>query len=173
MKKYDFKLITFYSSLVTLLSVVFAVNLQWLLLHYMMQKAGLLPTPNHIEIFNQHLEDYDSLGKEMHLHQTLRKFSEMATLKGLFFLCRQKSMEIVSLWLKDVDMSPAEKFALCMSPVNKNCSKSKNVLLRYVEVSEWVHLFVYSVHMHQICDTNIVLRSFHHMSDILLTITWI
>ena len=74
---------------------------------------------------------------EMDLHKTLRKFSDMATLKGNFFLCRQKTMEIVSRWLKDVDnMSSAEKFALCMSPVNENCMKSKNVFLRYVEVSE-------------------------------------
>jgi len=97
-------------------------------------KAGIIPTTSHIAVFNQHLEEHSSSGKEIELHQTLRKFSEMATLKGDFFLCRKQSMEVVSLWLKDIkNMSPAEKFVLCMSPVNENCVRSRNVLLRYVE----------------------------------------
>lgn len=99
-----------------------------------LKKAGLIPTPNHIAVFNQHLSEYGSSEKEMEIHQTLRKFSEMATLKGNFFMCREKSMETVSLWLKDVpNMTAVEKFTLCMSPVQKNCPKSKNVLLRFIE----------------------------------------
>ncbi|KAL7527736.1 hypothetical protein ACHAXR_007600 [Thalassiosira sp. AJA248-18] len=97
-----------------------------------LKKAGLIPTPSHIAQFNQHLEEYGS-SKKIELHQTLRKFSEMATLKGAFFLCRKRSIEIVSHWLKDINMTPLEKFAICMSPVNESCPKSRRVLLRYVE----------------------------------------
>ena len=97
------------------------------------EKAGILPTPAHIASFNQHLGDYDS-SKKLELHQTLRKFSEMATLKGQFFLCRQQQLEVISRWLKDIDnMTPEQKFVLCMSPVQENCPKSRNVLMRYVD----------------------------------------
>lgn len=34
---------------------------------------------------------------------------------------------------KDVEMSTAAKFLLCMSPVKESCARSKAVLLRYVE----------------------------------------
>lgn len=34
---------------------------------------------------------------------------------------------------KDVEMSTAAKFMLCMSPVKESCARSKAVLLRYVE----------------------------------------
>merc|ERR1711957_637042 len=98
-----------------------------------LRKAGIIPTSSHIAVFNQHLVEHRSSAKKIGLHQTLQKFSEMATLKGDFFLCREKSMEVVSLWLKDINMSPAEKFVICMSPVNGNCSKSKNLLMRYLE----------------------------------------
>jgi ATP-dependent RNA helicase SUPV3L1/SUV3 len=81
-----------------------------------LEKAGLIPTPAHIVLFNQLLRQYGS--RELELHETLRKFAEMATLQGDFFLCRKKSMEVVSLWLKDVtNLSTLEKFTLCMSPV--------------------------------------------------------
>jgi len=98
-----------------------------------LKKAGLVPTPNHIEMFCQHLDKYGPSEKKIELHDTIRKFSVMATLKGDFFLCRKKSMEVKSYWLKDIDLSPAEKFTLCMSPVNEKCVKSRNMFLRYVE----------------------------------------
>ena len=58
------------------------------------KKAGLIPTPSHIEQFTAHLERYDT--KEMELYQTLRKFSDMATLQGDFFMCKKNQMQIVS-----------------------------------------------------------------------------
>lgn len=83
-----------------------------------LQKAGLIPTPVHIALFTQLLNQYGSSKRELELHETLRKFADMATLKGIFFLCRKRSMEVVSRWLKDMsNLSTVEKFMLCMSPV--------------------------------------------------------
>ena len=96
-------------------------------------KAGIIPTSSHIALFNQHLVEHRSSAKEIGLHQTLKKFSEMATLKGDFFLCRERSMETVSLWLKDINMSTADKFVICTAPLNEKCAKSKNMLMRYLE----------------------------------------
>ena len=103
------------------------------------KKAGLIPTPSHIEQFTAHLERYDM--KEMELYQTLRKFSDMATLQGDFFMCKKNQMEIVSkckelsllflvhiyvhkltliaslTGLTNIQLDTASKFALCMSPV--------------------------------------------------------
>ena len=97
------------------------------------KKAGLIPTSSHIGLFNDLLNEYGASHDESELHKTLRQFSEMATLQGDFFLCRKKSMEIVSRWLTDIPMTAPEKFMLCMSPVNEGCVRSKNVLLRYVQ----------------------------------------
>ncbi|KAL7519253.1 hypothetical protein ACHAWX_004038 [Stephanocyclus meneghinianus] len=96
------------------------------------RKAGLIPTASHIAMFDELLREYGSQ-KQTSLHETLRKFSEMATVQGDFFLCRKRDLEIVSRWLKDVEMSTAAKFLLCMSPVKESCARSKAVLLRYVE----------------------------------------
>lgn len=83
-----------------------------------LQKAGLIPTPVHIALFTQLLNQYGSSKRELELHETLGKFADMATLKGDFFLCRKRSMEVVSRWLKDIsNLSTVEKFMLCMSPV--------------------------------------------------------
>lgn len=98
------------------------------------QKAGIIPTANHIGLFDELLKEYGASKKERSLHETLRKFSEMAQLRGNFFLCRQKSFANVSKWLKDVDMPSTVKFTLCMSPVNESCPRSKRVLMRYVEM---------------------------------------
>ncbi|KAL3792854.1 hypothetical protein HJC23_004779 [Cyclotella cryptica] len=96
------------------------------------RKAGLIPTASHIAMFDDLLREYGAQ-KQMSLNETLRKFSEMATVQGDFFLCRKRGLEIVSKWLKDVEMSTSAKFMLCMSPVKESCARSKAVLLRYVE----------------------------------------
>ena len=58
----------------------------------------------------------------------------MATLRGGdFFLCRKKSMEIVSRWLKDYPLPTELKFTLCMSPVRETCPRSKRAFQRFVE----------------------------------------
>lgn len=117
----------------------------------------MVPTPSHIQTFDDILKQYD-LNRSNSLHKTLKKFSDMATVQGDFFICRKQAslkisekfisdlpyfisvltlsqtLEAVSSWLKDVEgMTTAEKFNLCMSPVKENCSRSKGVLMRYVE----------------------------------------
>ena len=95
-----------------------------------LQKAGLIPTPVHIALFNELLNQYGSSKKELELHETLRMFADMATLKGDFFLCRKRSMEVVSRWLKDItNLSTVEKFILCMSPVVSVICLDKMVVL--------------------------------------------
>ncbi|KAL9191173.1 hypothetical protein ACHAXT_000879 [Thalassiosira profunda] len=97
------------------------------------QKAGLVPTENHIALFTKSLEEYGAAEKTLELHQTLRKFSEMATLKGDFFLCREDQLHRVSDWLKDIPMDASQKYSLCLSPVRESCPHSKRVLMKYVE----------------------------------------
>lgn len=45
------------------------------------RKAGLIPTASHIAMFDELLREYGSQ-KQTSLHETLRKFSEMATVQG-------------------------------------------------------------------------------------------
>ena len=60
------------------------------------EKAGLLPTAAHIELFSEALGVYDLDDDHTNLHQILRQFSAMATVKGDFFLCRQTEMRAIA-----------------------------------------------------------------------------
>ena len=99
-----------------------------------LKQAGLIPTKSHIESFTKHMELYGASEKDLQLHRILRKFSDMSQLKGDFFICKKQGMELISMWLKDIDnLSPGDKFSLCMSPVTESCPKSKAVFMRYIE----------------------------------------
>jgi len=99
-----------------------------------LKQAGLIPTKSHIESFTKHMEQYGASEKDLQLHRILRKFSDMSQLKGDFFICKKQGMELISMWLKDIDnLSPGDKFSLCMSPVTESCPKSKAVFMRYIE----------------------------------------
>lgn len=99
-----------------------------------LKQAGLIPTKSHIESFTKHMELYGASEKDLQLHRILRKFSDMSQLKGDFFICKKQGMELISMWLKDIDnLSSGDKFSLCMSPVTESCPKSKAVFMRYIE----------------------------------------
>ena len=44
-------------------------------------QAGLVPTPSHIQVFDDLLKEH-GLNKHNSLHETLKKFSDMATVQG-------------------------------------------------------------------------------------------
>jgi len=99
-----------------------------------LKQAGLIPTKSHIESFTKHMELYGASEKDLQLHRILRKFSDMSQLQGSYFICKKQGMELISMWLKDIDnLSPGDKFSLCMSPVTETCPKSKAVFMRYIE----------------------------------------
>jgi hypothetical protein len=95
------------------------------------KKAGLLPTAEHIEVFSEALKKYE-LGKESdNLYKILIQFSEMATLKGDFFLCRQTPMQVVAKILSDVNLPLSDKYTLCMSPAQHDCSRAMTTLKQF------------------------------------------
>ena len=96
------------------------------------RKAGLLPTGEHIELFNEALKAHDELGKEYdNLHKILIQFSEMATLQGDFFLCRQTPMRAIAKFLNDVDMPVSDKYTLCMSPASHTSGQTMSTLKKF------------------------------------------
>jgi ATP-dependent RNA helicase SUPV3L1/SUV3 len=81
------------------------------------EKAALLPTDEHVEEFSEALKDYDG-GKVINdLHETLRQFSAMATVKGDYFLGRQTEMRMVARHLKDIPLSIRDAYTMCLSPI--------------------------------------------------------
>jgi ATP-dependent RNA helicase SUPV3L1/SUV3 len=95
------------------------------------KKAGLLPTAEHIEVFSEALKKYELGNDSDNLHKILIQFSEMATLKGDFFLCRQTPMQVVAKLLSDVDLPLSDKYTLCMSPAQHDCSRAMTTLKQF------------------------------------------
>ena len=95
------------------------------------EKAGLLPTAAHIELFNDALKKYELGNDYDNLYKILVQFSEVATLKGDFFLCRQTPMQIVAKILNDVDLPLSDKYTLCMAPVTTKCSRAMTTLKQF------------------------------------------
>jgi len=79
------------------------------------QKAALLPTSAHIEVFRQGLE-VSGVREDFDLHKILRQFSAMATVKGDFFLGRQSEMQMIAEKLKGIPLSLKDAYTLCQSP---------------------------------------------------------
>ncbi|CAB9508391.1 RNA helicase SUPV3L1, mitochondrial [Seminavis robusta] len=103
------------------------------------EKAGLVPSSSHIDLFGEALQEYhygglDKHGNKIvpHLHTLLQEFSDMAVVKGDFFLCRQGDMLAVARWLKDIGgLDTSQKFTFCMAPVNTSQAKVKDVLVKF------------------------------------------
>lgn len=95
------------------------------------EEAGLLPTSSSIQEFSHALstlkinEDYDDL------YVILQKFTEMATLQGDFFLCRQTPILRIAKFLAEVPLSLADKYTFCMAPVKTDDPKQMEVLKDY------------------------------------------
>jgi ATP-dependent RNA helicase SUPV3L1/SUV3 len=85
------------------------------------EKAALLPTSEHIELFSEGLQDYDVVGEDdTDLHKILRQFSAMATVKGDFFLGRQTEMQTIAKSLKGVPLSLKDAYTMCLSPTSEH-----------------------------------------------------
>ena len=94
-------------------------------------KAGLLPTPVHIELFSHTLQTYGLSKDYENLHKMLGRFSELATLQGDFFLCRQTPMRVIARILTDLNIPLRDKFTLCMAPVAVNNDRSMITLRKF------------------------------------------
>jgi ATP-dependent RNA helicase SUPV3L1/SUV3 len=96
------------------------------------ERAGLLPTANHIDAFSSALEQYGlGDGESNKLHKTLRRFSEMASVQSDFFLGRQTAMHQIARAITSFPLTIREKYTLCMCPVNSDSSGSMDVLRRF------------------------------------------
>lgn len=92
------------------------------------EKAGLLPTAAHIELFSDAMQRYH-LGKKgmttgtlqnpNDLYRVLRQFSAMATVKGDYFLCRQTEMRRLAKKLNHIPLQIRDAYTLCLSPVSE------------------------------------------------------
>mmetsp|Transcript_16505 Transcript_16505/g.40327 ORF Transcript_16505/g.40327 Transcript_16505/m.40327 type:complete len:948 (-) Transcript_16505:607-3450(-) len=98
------------------------------------EKAGLLPTTAHIELFSEALGAYNLDDDHSALHNVLRQFSAMATVRGDFFLCRQTEMKTIAKRLKDVPLLLTDAYTLCLSPTNENSMKIlENFATKYAQ----------------------------------------
>jgi ATP-dependent RNA helicase SUPV3L1/SUV3 len=123
------------------------------------EKAGLIPTASHLELFGKAMQEYhfgaaevkddDKNKPRLHsllfgaaqdkdddknkprLHSLLREFSDMAVVKGDYFLCRQQDMVIVAKWLDGVDLEIKDKFVFCMAPVNTDIPEQRDAMLKF------------------------------------------
>lgn len=67
-------------------------------------KAGLLPTATHIETFSDALEEYGLGHGPKNLHKILLQFTDMASVKSDYFVCRQAPMVHIAHHLADLDL---------------------------------------------------------------------
>ena len=99
------------------------------------EKAGLLPTPDHIESFHQALQTHnlDLVGDSSQppedqattdLFRILRQFSAMATIKGDYFLCRKTEMERIARQIKDVPLPIRDSYTLCLAPISDSSDRN-------------------------------------------------
>jgi ATP-dependent RNA helicase SUPV3L1/SUV3 len=103
------------------------------------EKAGLIPTASHLELFGKAIQEYhlgaaagvDDEKTKPHLHSLLKEFSDMAVVKGDYFLCRQQDMVIVAKWLCQVDLEIKDKFVFCMAPVKTDLPEQRDVMLKF------------------------------------------
>jgi hypothetical protein len=87
------------------------------------EKAALLPTTAHIELFSEALSAaYDDTDEEdsSDLHQILRQFSSMATVKGDYFLGRQTEMRMIAKRLKNIPIPLRDAYMMCLSPTSEH-----------------------------------------------------
>jgi ATP-dependent RNA helicase SUPV3L1/SUV3 len=95
------------------------------------EKAALLPTAAHIELFSEAIRAYDANDgndDSDDLHQVLRQFNAMATVKGDFFLGRQTEMSMIAKTLRDVPINIKDAYSMCLSPTTEG---SLNLLESY------------------------------------------
>ena len=95
-----------------------------------LRKAALVPTESHIELFANAIHAYtlsnanESDGNSQpDLHEILRQFSAMATVKGDFFLGRQNEMATIAKRLKNIPIRLSDAYTMCLSPTTDTSLK--------------------------------------------------
>ena len=95
-----------------------------------LRKAALVPTEAHIELFAQAIHSYtsksaneSSVMNQPDLHEILRQFSAMATVKGDFFLGRQNEMATIAKRLKNIPIRLRDAYTMCLSPTTESSLK--------------------------------------------------
>lgn len=69
-------------------------------------RAGLLYTAMHVETFSEALEKYGlGHGSKKNLHQILKRFNDMASVKSDYFVSKKDDMMTISKYLDSVDLS--------------------------------------------------------------------
>lgn len=102
----------------------------------LIEKAGLVPTGEHIETFSETLEEY-GLGQDTkELHTLLQRFNELANVKSDYFLCRQTEMVDIASHLTGIDLSivsTSNKFSIELMVMNVCCTAGQvpHVLVSY------------------------------------------
>lgn len=87
------------------------------------EKAGLLPTAAHIELFSEAMSVYEVNEKEdsfSDLHQVLKQFNAMATVKGDYFLGRQHELQMIAKRIKNIPLNLRDAYNMCLSPSTEN-----------------------------------------------------
>eukprot|EP00934_Nitzschia_sp_Nitz4_P003557 Nitzschia sp. Nitz4//scaffold46_size129759//62121//65060//NITZ4_003504-RA/size129759-processed-gene-0.161-mRNA-1//-1//CDS//3329552604//3547//frame0 len=84
------------------------------------EKAAILPTAEHIELFSEGLQAYGGDNEEMDLYKIFKQFSAMATVKGDFFLGRQTEMRLIAKKLKGIPIQLRDAYSMCLSPTSEN-----------------------------------------------------
>ena len=85
------------------------------------EKAALVPTAAHIEQFSEALSTATDGGdKVVDLHQILRQFGAMATVKGDYFLGRQSEFRLIAKQLKNIPIPLRDAYTMCLSPTTEN-----------------------------------------------------
>lgn len=87
----------------------------------LVEKAGLLPTAGHIEMFSEAMSAYEVEDKDsmLDLDQVLKQFNAMATVKGDFFLGRQHELQMIAKRIKNIPLSLRDSYNMCLSPSNE------------------------------------------------------
>ena len=104
------------------------------------EKAGLIFTASHVGMFEEAVKSYysghddetsENERETPDLHWLLQEFSDMAVVKGDYFLCKQDDMNVIARWLKDVDLETSDKYMFCMAPISLQNPKARDVLVKY------------------------------------------
>jgi hypothetical protein len=100
------------------------------------RKAGLLPTPEHLEMFSSTLESSGLGGESNDLHHVLLCFNELASVEGDYFLGRGTTMFEIAKLIAHVNLPLRDKFNLCLCPVSLHSQRSLDALLRFAGALE-------------------------------------
>ncbi|VEU38083.1 unnamed protein product [Pseudo-nitzschia multistriata] len=112
-----------------------------------LRKAALLPTESHIELFAEAVSaasagedpgDQNATDPANHpdLHEILRQFSAMATVRGDYFLGRQTEMAMIAKRLRNIPIRLRDAYAMCLSPTTESSARLLEMFATKVSQNE-------------------------------------